>query len=60
MWRDICLANRHALLAELDEYLAELAYLRALLMSSDGDKIEALFATAREARNRWAEKAFPS
>ena len=60
MWRDICLANRHALLAELDEYLAELAYMRALLMSSDGDKLEALFATARDARNRWAEKAFPS
>lgn len=60
MWRDICLANRHALLAELDEYLAELAYMRALLMSSDGDKLESLFATARDARNRWADKAFPS
>ena len=60
MWRDICLANRHALIAELDEYLAELAYLRALLMSNDGDKLEALFSTARKARNRWAEKTFPS
>lgn len=60
MWRDICLANRHAVLGELDQYLGELAYLRALLMSNDGDKLEALFATAREARNRWAEKAFPS
>jgi len=60
MWRDICLANRHALLAELDQYLGELAYLRALLLSNDGKALEALFAEAREARNRWAEKAFPS
>ena len=60
MWRDICLANRHALLAELDQYLGELAYLRALLLSNDGKALESLFAEAREARNRWAEKAFPS
>ncbi|MBT0961939.1 prephenate dehydrogenase [Denitromonas iodatirespirans] len=60
MWRDICLANRHALLAELDQYLGELAYLRALLMSGDGDRLETLFGEAREARNRWAEKTFPS
>jgi prephenate dehydrogenase len=60
MWRDICLANRHALLAELDQYLGELAYLRALLIGNDGKALEALFAEAREARNRWAEKAFPS
>jgi len=60
MWRDICLANRHALLAELDQYLGELAYLRALLLGNDGKALEALFAEARDARNRWAEKAFPS
>ncbi|QID17389.1 prephenate dehydrogenase/arogenate dehydrogenase family protein [Nitrogeniibacter mangrovi] len=60
MWRDICLANRHALLAELDQYLGELAYLRALLIGNDGPALEALFAEAREARNRWADKAFPS
>jgi len=60
MWRDICLANRHALLAELDQYLGELAYLRALLISNDGKALEALFAEARDARNRWAEKAFPT
>ena len=60
MWRDICLANRHALTAELDQYLAELAYLRALLIGNDGKALEALFAEAREARNRWADKAFPT
>ncbi|NMG76318.1 prephenate dehydrogenase [Aromatoleum diolicum] len=56
MWRDICIANRQALLAELDQYLAELAYLRALLLSGDGDRLEQLFAEARQARNAWAEQ----
>lgn len=56
MWRDICIANRQALLAELDEYLAELAYLRALLLSGDGDRLQQHFAEARAARNAWAEQ----
>lgn len=57
MWRDICIANRQALLAELDAYLAELAYLRAVLMQGDGRALETLFAQAREARNAWAEQS---
>lgn len=56
MWRDICLANRQALLAELDAYLTELAYLRALLMQGDGRALESLFSEASAARNAWAEK----
>lgn len=56
MWRDICIANRQALLAELDQYLAELAYMRALLLSADGARLEQLFAEARVARNAWAER----
>lgn len=55
MWRDICIANRQALLGELDAYLAELALLRAYLMSADGASLEALFAEARRARNAWAD-----
>lgn len=54
MWRDICIANRQALLAELDEYLAELAYLRALLLSGDGERLQQHFTEARAARNAWA------
>lgn len=56
MWRDICVANRHALQAELDAYLTELAYLRALLMQGDGKALERLFTEASNARNAWAEK----
>lgn len=60
MWRDICVANRHSLLAELDEYLSELAYLRALLVEANGPALEAVFDMASRARNTWADKAFPA
>ena len=53
MWRDICLANREALLAELDRYRSELAAVRVLIESGDADGLRALFSRAREARERW-------
>ncbi len=53
MWRDISLANREALLAEIDAYQAELALIRKLLADSDGPALEALFQNARTARNTW-------
>ncbi len=56
MWRDICIANRQALLGELDAYLAELALLRAYLMTGDGASLEAIFDDARTARNAWTDK----
>lgn len=55
MWRDICLANRDALLAELDTYEGHLASLRAALVAGDGAGIEKVFSRAREARNRWLD-----
>lgn len=60
MWRDICVANRHSLLAELDAYLTELAYLRALLAEGNGPALERVFDAASRARNTWADKAFPA
>ncbi len=53
MWRDICLANRDALLGELARYGAELERLRALLEASDGAGLQRLFEQARAARERW-------
>lgn len=53
MWRDICVANREALLAELDCYAAKLAAIRPLVESGDGAALERLFAEARAARERW-------
>lgn len=53
MWRDICLANRAALLLELDAYRAQLDRLRALLEQDDGAALEQVFDHARAARNKW-------
>lgn len=55
MWRDICMANSEALLAELDQYMAEMAQLRGLLAAGDAAGLEAVFDNARRARNAWAE-----
>jgi len=55
MWRDICLANRDALLEELDRYLAQLDELRDALHRGDGAALEQTFAVARKARRTWAE-----
>jgi prephenate dehydrogenase len=53
MWRDISLANRTALLAELDAYTAQLSSLRALLVASDGAALEQVYARAQSARQAW-------
>ena len=55
MWRDICIANRAALIAELDAYQAELLRTRVLLASADGAGLETMFGEARGARNAWIE-----
>lgn len=55
MWRDISLANREALMAELDAYMACLLKARVLLASADSAGLEAFFSVAREARERWLD-----
>ncbi|WP_322881584.1 prephenate dehydrogenase [Pandoraea sputorum] len=56
MWRDICVANRDALLAELDGYLATLGSLRQLIDAGDGAGLEAVFARTSQARTDWAKQ----
>jgi prephenate dehydrogenase len=53
MWRDICLANRDLLLAELSGYRAQLALLEQYLQRGDGIALERMFEAARTARNAW-------
>ena len=53
MWRDICLANRKALTAEIDRYEIELERVRRMLERGDAKALEALFMGARAARERW-------
>ena len=56
MWRDICVANRKALLAELGGYQRELAELKQMLRRGDAAAIEKVFARARAARNKWLKR----
>ena len=55
MWRDISLANQNALLGELDDYLAQLTRMRAMLAARDGAGLEAVYANARRARRQWTD-----
>lgn len=54
MWRDISLANRTALLAELDRYGAALMRIRQALVNSDGEALASIYANARDARQNWS------
>lgn len=56
MWRDISLANREALLSELEAYQSELKLLQKLLENKDGAGLETLFESASNARNAWAKQ----
>ena len=53
MWRDIALANRDALLSEIDSYADALAAARALIAEGDGEALAAMFAQASIARRAW-------
>lgn len=53
MWRDICLANRDALLKELQSYIAELSVVSSALEEGDAAQLEQIFRTARELRAGW-------
>ena len=53
MWRDIALANREALLDEMDRYTARVAVFRELVARGDGPGLQRLMAEARNARRAW-------
>jgi prephenate dehydrogenase len=53
MWRDISLANRRALLAELDAFTAQLSQLRTMLAASEGGSLENMYSRAQSARQAW-------
>ena len=53
MWRDICLANRAALMDELQQYAGELYALYQALEISDAAKLEAVFTKAYNVRSNW-------
>ena len=53
MWRDIALANRDAVLVELDAYLTALQTLRTAVSVEDAAALLEIFARARAAREHW-------
>lgn len=55
MWRDVALANREALVAELDAYIDRLMHLRDLVSAADRDALMAVLSRASHARQQWAQ-----
>ena len=50
IWPDICVANRDAIVAALDDYLGELGQVREIVASGDRDGLLGLLERARVAR----------
>lgn len=56
MWRDIAIANRAALLFELDRYLERVAGLKAMVEAADAAGLRNAFDVARNARVAWGQR----
>ncbi|NIR59181.1 MAG: prephenate dehydrogenase/arogenate dehydrogenase family protein [Gammaproteobacteria bacterium] len=56
MWRDICLANREAVLAALGGFEADLQAVTRAVEAGDGPALEALFRRAKAARDRYLDE----
>lgn len=56
MWRDISLANKTALLNELEAYQAEISALHNLLKNEDSQGLQAMFEHASQARQAWQKE----
>jgi prephenate dehydrogenase len=54
MWRDVCLANRDALLSVLARYRIDLDEITAAIARGDGRLLEEIFGRARAARETYA------
>lgn len=57
MWRDICLANRDALLQQMEGYEQELTRIKTLIAAGDGTGLAQLFARARDARQTYLKNS---
>jgi prephenate dehydrogenase len=53
MWRDICLANKTAVLKEMDNYLNLTKLLRDMIAKEDGDALLKAFTRASAERQKW-------
>lgn len=55
MWRDICIANKEALLREISTYEAVLGHLKAQIKAGDGAALERVFTRASDTRLKWGK-----
>lgn len=55
MWRDVCIANRDAILHDLDAYLLHAQQLRDKIAASDMDNLLSEFCRASEMRLAWSK-----
>lgn len=53
MWKDIALANREAILLELEAYLQEVERLKQAIHDQDADTLYELLSRASQSRNQW-------
>jgi prephenate dehydrogenase len=53
MWRDICIANKQAILKELDQYLSVTGRLREMIAKEDAAGLEKVFQKASQVRQKW-------
>ncbi len=56
MWRDICMANRDALLRELKLYADELYVLYQALDNRDASRLEEIFRRSSQLRGNWKQQ----
>ncbi len=57
MWRDICLANREALIKVLAHYQDDLSRLMSMVRQSEGDNLKEVFGRAKSARDRYTDQS---
>ncbi|MGB2129776.1 MAG: bifunctional prephenate dehydrogenase/3-phosphoshikimate 1-carboxyvinyltransferase [Marinobacterium sp.] len=53
MWHDICIANRDAILAQMDRYATGVARLRRAVESGDSESLLGIFTRAKAARDHF-------
>lgn len=53
MWRDICVANREAVAAQIGAFEQVLGHIRLLVENSDGAALQQLFSRARDTRQKY-------
>lgn len=60
MWRDICIANREALLQVMHRYIDEMQQLAEVVARGDSDQLQQIFSRAKASRDRYVDGVLDS